>query len=146
MKVIMLEDVRKVGKKDEIIEVSDGYANNYLIKNKLAVAYTKRSKEVLDIKLEKENEEEEKRVQEFNKIKKELENKTITFKVKTGHQDKVFGKISTKQIADELKNMGYNIDKKCIKLDNDLDTLGVSTIEIVLHKKVNFKINILLSK
>lgn len=146
MKVIMLEDVRKVGKKDEIIEVSDGYANNYLIKNKLAVPYTKRSKEVLDIQIEKKELAEEMRVREFEKIKKDLENKTITFKVKTGTQDKVFGKISTKQIETELKKMGYSIDKKCIKLDNDLDVLGVSEVLIELHKKVKFKINILLSK
>ena len=146
MKVIMLEDVRKVGKKDEIIEVSDGYANNYLIKNKLAVPYTKRSKEVLDIQIDKKEKEEELRVNEFEKIKKSLENKTISFKVKTGHQDKVFGKISTKQISDELKKMGYSVDKKCIKLDNDLDVLGVSEVMIELHKKVKFKINILLSK
>lgn len=146
MKVIMLEDVRKVGKKDEIIEVSDGYANNYLIKNKLAVMYTKRSKEVLDVQINKREQEEEKLVQEYNEIKKELENKTISFKVKTGVNDKVFGKISTKQIALELKNMGYSIDKKCIKLDSDIDSLGVHVVEVVLHKKVIFKINIKLSK
>ena len=58
----------------------------------------------------------------------------------------MFGKISTKQIETELKKMGYSIDKKCIKLDNDLDVLGVSEVLIELHKKVKFKINILLSK
>lgn len=146
MKVIMLEDVRKVGKKDEIIEVSDGYANNYLIKNKLAVPYSKRSNEILTRELDKRAEEEEKRVQEYLKIKEKLENKIITFKVKTGAQDKVFGKISTKQIQDELKKMGYNIDKKCIKLDTDLDVLGITDVDIIMHKKVSFKIKVNLSK
>lgn len=146
MKVIMLEDVRKVGKKDEIVSVSDGYANNYLIKNKLAVPYTKRSKEVLDRELDAKQKEEDKRVEEYLKIKKELENKTINFQVKTGAQDKVFGKISTKQIAEELRKMGYQIDKKNIKLDYDLASLGISEVEINLHKKVSFKIKVNLSK
>lgn len=146
MKVILLQDVKKVGKKDDIIEVKDGYANNYLIKNKLAVPLTKRSKEVLDTRLDKEAAREEKRVEMLTEVKKQLENKTITFQVKAGKEDKVFGKISTKQIVDKLKEMGYEIDKKCIKLDSSLDTLGVHEVEIVLHKQVIFKLRINLEK
>ena len=146
MKIILLEDVRKVGKKDQILEVSDGYANNYLIKNKLAVPFTKRSKEVLDNRLDKEAKLEEERVDALNKVKTSLDEKTIEFQVKTGAQDKVFGKVSTRQIADKLKEMGYNIDKKCILLDSDLDTLGVHEVKIKLHKKVDFKLRVVLKK
>ena len=146
MKVILLSDVKKVGKKDQVVDVSDGYANNYLIKNKLAVLYTKKSKEVLDEQVSERNTLEQQKIKELNEIKKALENKMFNFKVKTGKEDKVFGKVSSKQIQDELKSKGFNIDKKCIKLNNDLDTLGVHEVEIVLHKEVSFKIRVNLSK
>ena len=146
MKVILLQDIKKVGKKDEIIEVSDGYANNYLLKNKLAVPLTKRSKEVLDKRLDKEKEEEQDRITEYLKIKSKLEPQIISFEVKTGANDKVFGKISTKQIEEKLKKLGYNIDKKSIILDHDLDVLGLHEIKIALHKKVIIKLRVELKK
>lgn len=146
MKIILLEDVRKVGKKDDILEVSDGYANNFLIKNKLAVQYTKKSKEVLDKEIDNRKKDEELLVASLNEIKKNLQDKTFTFKVKTGEEDKVFGKVSTKQIAEALKNGGYNIDKKAIKLNSDLASLGVHEVLIELHKEVKFKIKVKLEK
>ena len=146
MKVILLKDVKGKGKKDDIIEVSDGYANNYIIKNKLGVKYTSGSKKVLDKEIDERKEKEDALISELMKIKEKLENKNIKFKVKVGIQDKVFGNISTKQISDELKKMGFNIDKKCIKPENSIDTLGVHKVLIELHKKVKFYINIVLDK
>jgi len=146
MKVILLKDVKKQGKKDDIIEVSDGYANNYLIKNGLAVPTTKRSMEVLDKSLLDRHLEEETKVSELTNIMNDLKKKKIEFVVKTGKEDKVFGVISTKQISDELKKMGYSIDKKCIKLDHTLDTLGVHEVTIELHKRVVFPFKIVLKK
>lgn len=146
MKVILLKDVKKQGKKDDIIDVSDGYARNYLIKNNLAVPVTKRSKEVLDISIEKRELEEESLVKSLNEIKNKLENKEISFVVKTGKEDKVFGVVSSKQISDELKKMGYDIDKKCIKIDGSISSLGTHEVLISLHKKVSFKIKVILRK
>ncbi len=146
MKVILLKDVKGKGKKDDIIDVSDGYGNNYLIKNKLGILYTKGSKKVLDNELKIREDKENELVSELSKIKDALENKEIVFKVKTGASDKVFGNISKSQIADEIKKMGFNIDKKCIKTDGNIDTLGVHKVLISLHKKVEFFINVVLNK
>ncbi len=146
MKVILLKDVKGKGKKDTILDVSDGYANNFLIKNGLAVAYTKTSKQILDNELDTRAKEEEALVNKYNEIKKKLENKNIEFKVKTGAQDKVFGTISSKQISDKLMEMGYKIDKKCIKINDAISTLGVTNVEIELHKKVKFNVGINLVK
>lgn len=146
MKVILLKDVKGQGKKDSVIDVSDGYANNYLIKSNLAVPYTKKSKEILDKEIDVREKEEEKLVEKYNEIKYQLNDKVIEFKVKTGAQDKVFGTISSKQISDRLKIMGYNIDKKCIKINGSISTLGTTNVLIELHKKVKFNIKINLIK
>ena len=79
-------------------------------------------------------------------IQKELEKKQIVFQVKTGKEDKVFGVISTKQISDELKKMGFSIDKKCIKLDHPIDSLGTHEVTIELHKRVIFPLKVVLKK
>jgi len=146
MKVILLQDVKKQGKKDDIINVSDGYAHNFLIKNGLAVPYTETSKNVLDKQIQKRNDDEEKLVESLNEIKKKLENKKLEFKVKTGKQDQVFGTISTKQISDKLKELGFDIDKKKISSTSPIDTLGTHVVDIELHKRVKFTINVNLVK
>ena len=103
MKVILLEDVKGKGKKNEIIEVSDGYGKNFLIKNKLGVLYTTGSKKVLDNELSTQKKKEDDLVESLNEVKKNLENANIRFKVKVGKMDKVFGSVSSKQIKDELE-------------------------------------------
>ena len=146
MKVILLKDVKGKGKKDDIINVSDGYANNYLIKNKLAVLYTSGSKKILDKEIDIRQKEEDKKITDFKKIKDAIENKNIHFKVKVGTNDKVFGNISTKQISEQIKKLGYDIDKKNIKVESNIDSLGTHKVLIELHKNVKFYINVILEK
>lgn len=142
MKVIFIKDLKKQGKINEIKEVSDGYATNYLIKNGYAVKYTKGSLDRLNSDLENNRLEEEKLISIAENTKKEIEKLKLQFKVKTGKNDKVFGNISTKQISDELAKKGYNIDKKKILIDVPLNVLGTHFVEIELHKKVKAKLTI----
>ena len=142
MKVILLQDVKKQGKKDDIIDVSDGYANNFLIKNKLAVPYTKTSGNILNKELEKRAQDEEELIKSCEELKKKLENKDFSFTFKSGKDGKLFGTVSSKQLADELARQGFKIDKKCIEMDTKIDTLGVYNIKINLHKKVTATIKV----
>ena len=142
MKVILLKDVKKQGKKDDIIEVSDGYANNFLIKNGLAIRYTEGSKNKLNYEISERHKEEDKLVSDLKVVKKDLEAKKIRFKVKTSKDGRMFGTISSKQISDEIKKIGYNIDKKTIVMDHIIDSLGVHEIIANVHKRVQIKLTI----
>lgn len=144
MKVIFIKDLKKQGKVDEIKEVSDGYATNFLIKNGYAVKYTKNSNERLNDDIKKREIQEEKEIKEANILKDKLENIKVVFNVKTGKDGKVFGNISTKQINEKLTELGYSIDKKKIVIDNQLNTLGTHNVKILLHKKVEaiLKVNL----
>lgn len=146
MKVILLKDVKKQGKKDDVIDVSDGYANNFLIKGGLAVPYTKKSSERLSTEITDRNDKEDALVADLNKIKDKLQNKEYKFVVSTGKDDRVFGSVSTKQLSDRFKELGYSIDKKCFKCDHQIASLGSHNIVIELHKRVNFEIKVVLIK
>lgn len=146
MKIILLKDVKGQGKKDDIIDVSDGYANNFLLKNKLGVRYSETSKKILDNQIQERKDTEDALVKELTIIKDKLKDTSVEFKVKTGAQDRVFGTISSKQISEELNKKGYKIDKKCIFIDNPIDSLGTHKVTIKLHKKVEFNVNVILTK
>ena len=145
MKVIFIKDVKGQGKKDDIKDVKDGYAK-FLISNGLAVAYTSASMKVLNNQIDQRKKDEEKLIEECNKIKNKLKGKKVEFKVKTGKEDRVFGSISTKQISEELSKMGYDIDKKKITCDSEINSLGTHEVTITLHKEVTFKLDVVLNK
>lgn len=142
MKVILLTDVKKQGKKDQVIDVADGYANNFLIAKGLAVPYNTQNKNKLERDLKKREDDEEALIAECEELKKKLAKVTLNFKAKTGKDGRMFGSISSKQIADELKNLGYDIDKKKIVSDHAIDSLGTHVVDINLHKKVVAKVNV----
>ena len=146
MRVIFIKDVKGQGKKGEVKEVKDGYGKNFLIKNGYAVIASKTGLERLESENRQKQEEEAKRIQKCEKIKENLSKITLKFPVKTGKQDQVFGSVSSKMIVSELKNRGYEIDKKTVKLNEALSTLGYHNVEIELHKQVKAIVRVELVK
>lgn len=135
MKVILLSDVKKVGKKGEIKEVSDGYARNFLIARKLAVQASESSQKVLAKQNAEAAAKDEENRENALKVKEKLEKIELVFKVKA-NGGKVSGSISTSKIVDELKTKGIDVDKRKIIETKAIQTLGYSNVKIELYKDV----------
>lgn len=144
MKVIFIKDVKNQGRKGEIKEVKDGYAMNFLIKQGYAVMATNENIKKLNIENQKKEELESKKILDSKLLIGEFEKITLEFKVKTGIDGKVFGTISQKQIITKLTELGFNIDKKQLKINHPLNTLGTHIIDVELHKSVIGKLKIIL--
>ena len=145
MKIILLEDIKKKGKKGDILTVKDGYGT-FLINDSKAVIANEENVRNLNRNNERKKVKEEQLISECEKIKNKLERERIDFKVKVGEQDRVFGSVSAKQIEKDLKNRGYDIDKKSIIIDSTLSSLGAHIVSIELHKKVIAQIKVNLVK
>ena len=146
MEVIFIKDLKNQGKKGEIKKVKDGYAENFLINKGYAIKATKENLEKLNQDKAKAKEEDEMKREEARELKKKLEKITLTFRVKTGKNDKVFGSVSMKQIKDELKKESYNFEKSQIKLLDSLASLGFHNIEITIYKDITAKVKVHLIK
>ena len=145
MKVIFIKDLKGQGKKGEIKEVKDGYAKYFLIKNGYAIQETKESLKILKREQEQEQEKDKEYRQKALKIKENLEKEKISFVVKTGEHDKVFGSISIKQIKEKLDSK-YKIEKKQIIVKNPISSLGFHEVQINLYKDIVAKIKIEIKK
>ena len=141
MKVIFIKDLKGQGKKGEIKEVKDGYANNFLIKKRYAVKETKESLNILNKQNKEAAEQDALNRKEALELKNKLEKERIKFTVKTGEGDKVFGSVSVKQIKEELDKK-YKIDKKQILIETPIQSLGFHEVEIDLYKDIKAKIKI----
>lgn len=143
MKVILLDDVKSLGKKGQIVEVSDGYARNFVLPKKLGIEAT--GKNMNDLKLQKANEEKvaKEQLDAAKDFAAELEKKEVVLSIKTGEGGKTFGSISTKEIAEAAKiQCNMEIDRKKIQLPEPIKSLGAYEVSVKLHPKVTGKLRI----
>ena len=139
--MILLEDVKSLGKKNEVVNVSDGYAKNFLFTKKLAVEANSRN--LNDLKLHMANDEKmaAKLLEEAEAFAGEIEKNTVVVKLKSGKDGKTFGSVSSKEIAQEAMNQfGMDIDKKKIQIDEPIKAFGNYEIQVRLHPKVTAKL------
>ena len=137
MKVILLEDVKSLGKKGQIVNVSDGYARNMILPKKLGVEAT--SKNLNDLKLRKANEEKvaQENLDAAKAFAEELSTKEIILTLKVGEGGRTFGSVSSKEISEAAKKqLNLDIDKKKLQLENPIRNLGVTNVQVRLHPKV----------
>lgn len=143
MEVILLEDVKALGKKGQIVKINDGYARNFVLPKKLGVEAT--SKNLNDLKLQKANEEKlaKERLEDAKELAKKVEEKPVVLSIKSGEGGRTFGSISTKEIAAAAKSqLGLDIDKKKMVLDEPIKVLGSHIIKVRLHKEVTANLTV----
>lgn len=143
MKIILLQDEKKLGKKGDIIEASDGYARNYILPKKIGVEAT--GKNLNDLKLKKANDEKVAREQleAARALAAELETKQVVVKIKAGEGGKTFGSVTTKEIAEAIsKQHKIELDKKKIQLPEALKSFGCYEVNVKLHPQVTGKLTV----
>ena len=143
MKVILLQDVKSLGKKDEIVEVSDGYARNFVLPKKVGVEANAKNLNELKLKKAHEDKVAAEKLADAKALADKMKDESITVSLKVGEGGKSFGSISSKEIAEEMKKqLGYDIDKKKIVLKESIKSVGTHIVDIKLHSKVTAQISV----
>ncbi|MEI3144856.1 MAG: 50S ribosomal protein L9 [Dakarella massiliensis] len=143
MKVILLEDVKSLGKKGELVEINEGYARNFILKKKLGLEAT--AKNMNDLKLKKANEEKvaKEQLEAAKVFAEELKEKVVTVSIKTGEGGRVFGSVSTKEIASAAKaKLNLDIDKKKLNLQEPIRMVGTVIVPYKVHPKVTAELKV----
>jgi large subunit ribosomal protein L9 len=147
MKVVLLEDVKSLGKKGQIVNVNDGYARNFIIPKKLGAEAN--AKNLNDLKLQKQHEEKvaAQQLADAKALAEKIQELKVEVKVKTGEGGKVFGSVSTKEIVAAVKNQcGLEIEKKKMQLDEPIKTCGMHIVSIRLHREVTAQLHVHVSE
>ena len=142
MKVILLEDVERLGKRGMILNVANGYGRNFLIPRKLAVPATDANMKLAEVQSKKVEVLEAKEEKSAAQLKSELENVSITIPMKAGEGDMLFGSVTTASIAEALEKKGFTIDKRRIELEEPIKRLGDHQVSVKLHRKVAAEVKV----
>src|ERR1700724_2816755 len=136
MDVILREDVEKLGTRGQLVKVTPGYARNFLLPKRLAVAATESNKKIVEQERQAHVRKESKLVADAGELAKLISNVSITFTQKAGESDQLFGSVTSKDIAEALEKQGYTIERRKIVLDEPIRTLGEFQVTLRLHKEV----------
>lgn len=142
MKVIFLEDVKGKGKKGEVKNVADGYARNHLLKNNLAVEANNANMKQLKAKQRSDEKKAQEEVDQAKALKETIENLEVEISTKSGEHGRLFGSITSKNIAEELKKHDIKVDKRKIELDEPIRSLGYTNVPIKLHQDVTASVKV----
>ena len=141
MELILKEDVENLGFKDDLVVVKNGYGRNFLIPQGKAVLATSSAKKVLAEKIKQSQNKQKEAISEAQKIVKKLEKLELKISAKSLESDKLFGSVTSAEIAKELSSNGFEIEKKCIQLSSNIKKTGAYTAKIRLHREVYFDLN-----
>ena len=146
MEVILREDIEKLGSRGQVVKVAAGYARNFLLPKKLAVAATESNKKIIEQERHAYLRREAKQQGEAEELSKLLSGVTVTISQKAGENDQLFGSVTSKDVADALAAKGYNIDRRKIQLDEPIKTLGEFKVPVKLHKDVTAEVAVVVAK
>jgi large subunit ribosomal protein L9 len=142
MEVILREDIEKLGARGDVVKVAGGYARNFLLPRRLAVAATASNKKIVEQEREAHLRREVKAAGEAGDLAKMLGNVVVTIGAKAGEQDQLFGSVTSKDIAEALEKQSYTIDRKKIQLDDPIRQLGEHKVPVKLHRQVTAEITV----
>jgi len=142
VKIILLQDYENLGKAYDEVEVKDGYARNFLIPKGIAIKSTKQNLKIIENRLNMQKFKEEKKLRQAKQLAEKLQKISLTIPVQVGEEDKVFGSVTSHEIAESLKEKGFDIDKKNILLEEPIKALGIYDIPIKLHSEVTATIKL----
>jgi large subunit ribosomal protein L9 len=146
MEVILREDIEKLGSRGEVVKVAPGYARNFLIPKRLAVAATESNKKIVEQERQAHLRKEAKQIGEAQDLAKIMSGVSVTITQKAGENDQLFGSVGSKDVADALAAKGYTIDRRKVQLEEPIKQLGEFKVPIRLHREVTAEVTVVVAK